>query len=44
MSKDAQDPVELHVRYVVVKKRARLFVNPTDKLDELNAKLDEKEG
>jgi len=40
MSEDAQDPVELHVLYVVVKKRVRFFVNPTDKLDELKAKLD----
>ena len=41
MSEDAQDPVELHVLYVVVKKRVRFFVNPTDKLDELKAKLDD---
>jgi len=41
MFEDAQDPVELHVRYVAVKKRARFFVNPTDKLDELKAKLDD---
>ena len=41
MSEDAQDPVKLHVRYLDVKKRAKLFVNPTDKLDELKAKLDD---
>ena len=41
MSEDAQDPVKLHVRYVDVKKRARFFVNPTDKLDEWKAKLDD---
>jgi hypothetical protein len=41
MSEDAQDPVELHVRYVAVKKRARFVVNPIDKLDELKAKLDD---
>jgi hypothetical protein len=40
MSEDAQDPVELHVLYEAVKKRVRFFVNPTDKLDELKAKLD----
>jgi len=33
--------VKLHVRYVDVKKRARFFVNPTDKLDELKKKLDD---
>jgi len=37
---DDQDPVELHVLYAAVKKRVRFFVNPTDKLDELKAKLD----
>jgi len=41
MSEDAQDPVKLHVCYLDVKKRAKLFVNPTDKLDELKAKLDD---
>jgi len=41
MSEDAQDPVELHVRYVAVKKRARFFVKPIDKLDELKTKLDD---
>jgi len=41
MSEDAQDSVKLHVCYVDVKKRARFFVNPTDKLDELKAKLDD---
>ena len=40
MSEDAQDPVKLEVRYLDVKKRAWLNVNPTDKLDELKAKLD----
>jgi len=40
MSEDAQDPVKFHVRYIDVKKKARFFVNPTDKLDELKAKLD----
>jgi hypothetical protein len=39
MSEEAQDPVELHV-YAAVKKRVRFFVNPTDKLYELKAKLD----
>jgi len=33
MSEDAQDRVKLDIRYVDVKKRARFFVNPTDKLD-----------
>ena len=32
MFEDAQDPVKLHVRYLAVKKRAKFFVNPTDKL------------
>jgi len=41
MSEDAQDPVKLHVRYVYVKRRARFFVNPTEKLDELKVKLDD---
>jgi len=41
MSEDAQDPVKLEVRYVVVKKRAWFTVNPTDKLDELKTKLDD---
>jgi len=41
MSEDAQDPVKLHVRYIDVKKKARFFVNPTDKLDKLKAKLDD---
>jgi hypothetical protein len=41
MSEDAQDPVKLEVRYVDVKKRAWFTVNPTDKLDELKAKLDD---
>ena len=41
MSEDAQDPVKFHVRYVDVKRRARFFVNPTDKLDELKAELDD---
>jgi hypothetical protein len=40
MCEDAQDPVEVHVLYAVVKKRVRFFINPTDKLDELKAKLD----
>ena len=40
MSEDAQDPVKLEVRCVDVKKRARFTVNPTDKLNELKAKLD----
>ena len=38
MPEDAQDPVKLHVRFLDVKKRAKFFVNPTDKL---KAKLDE---
>jgi len=41
MSEDAQDPVKLQVRYIDVKKRAWLTVNPTDKLDELKAKFDD---
>ena len=41
MSEDAQDPVKLHVRYIDVKKKARFFVNPTDRLDELKAKLND---
>ena len=41
MCEDAQDPVELHVLYATVKKRVRFFVNTTDKLDELKAKLDD---
>jgi len=41
MSEDAQDPVKLHVRYLDVKKKARFFVHPIDKLDELKAKLDD---
>jgi len=40
MSEDAEDPVKLEVRYVDVKKRVWFTVNPTDKLDELKAKLD----
>jgi len=40
ISEDAQDPVELHVIYATLKKRVRFFVNPTNKLDELNTKLD----
>ena len=41
MSEDAQDPIKLEVRYVDVKKRAWFTLNPTDKLDELKAKLDD---
>lgn len=41
MSEDAQDLVKLHVHYVDVKKRARFFVNPTNKLDVLKRKLDD---
>jgi len=41
MFEDAQDPVKLEVRYVDVNKRAWFTVNPTDKLDELKAKLDD---
>jgi len=41
MSEDAQDPVKLEVRSVDVKRRAWFTVNPTDKLDELKAKLDD---
>ena len=41
MSEDAQDRVKLDVRYVDVKRRARFFVNPTDKLDELKTKFDD---
>jgi len=41
MFEDAQDRVKLEVRYVDVKKRVWLTVNPTDKLDELKAKLDD---
>jgi len=41
MFEDAQDPIKLHVRYLDVKKRAKIFVNLTDKLDELKAKLDD---
>jgi len=41
MSEDAQDRVKLDVRYEDVKKRARFFVNLTNKLDELKAKLDD---
>jgi len=40
MSEDAQDQVELHVLYAAVKKRVRFFINLTDKLDELKAKLE----
>jgi hypothetical protein len=41
MSEDAQDRVKLEVRYVDVKKRAWLTVNPTGKLDELKTLLDD---
>jgi len=41
MSEDAQDPVKIHVHYVDVKKKVRFFINPTDKLYELKAKLDD---
>jgi len=41
MSGDAQDQVKLHVRCLDVKKRTRFFVDPTDKLDEFKAKLDD---
>jgi len=41
MPEDAQNRVKLEVRYVDVKKRAWFTVNPTDKLDELKAKLDD---
>ena len=41
MSEDAQDPIKLEVRYVDVKKRAWFTLNPTDKLGELKAKLDD---
>jgi len=41
MSENAQDPVKLEVRYVDVKKRVWFTVNPTDKLDELKAKLND---
>jgi len=41
MSEDAHDPVKLEVRYVDVKKRTWFTVNPTEKLDELKAKLDD---
>jgi len=40
MSEDAEDPVKLEVHYVDVIKKALFTVNPTDKLDELKAKLD----
>ena len=39
MSKDAQVPVETHVRYTVVKKKINVFLTPTDKLDELKTQL-----
>ena len=41
MSEDAQDLVKIEVRYVDVKRRAWFTVNPTGKLDELEAKLDD---
>jgi len=40
MSEDAQDSVEVHVLYEAVKKRAKFFITPTDKLDKLKARLD----
>jgi len=39
-SEGAQVPVEDHVRYEAVKKKIKLFLTPTDKLDELKAQLD----
>jgi hypothetical protein len=41
MFEDAQDRVKLEVRYVDVKTRAWLTVNPTDTLDELKTLLDD---
>jgi len=32
-------PVEAHVRYAAVKKKIKVFLTPTDKLDELKAQL-----
>jgi hypothetical protein len=39
MSKDAHVPVEAHVWYAVVKNNVKVFLTPTDKLDELKAQL-----
>ena len=39
MSEDAQVPVEAHVRYESVRKKVKVFLTPTDKLDELKAQL-----
>ena len=39
MSEDAQVSVEAHIRYATVKKKIKVFLTPTDKLDELKAQL-----
>jgi len=39
MSKDAHVEVEVHVRYVVVKKKIKVFLTPINNLDELKVQL-----
>jgi hypothetical protein len=39
MSKDTHVPVEAHARYESVRKKNKVFLTPTDKLDELKAQL-----
>lgn len=39
MYEDAHVPVEAHVRYATVKKKIKVFLTLTDKLDELKAQL-----
>ena len=39
MSKDAQVEVEAHVWYSFVKKMVKVFLTPSDKLDELKVEL-----
>jgi hypothetical protein len=39
MFENAQVLVEAHVRYAAVKKKIKVFLTPTGKLDELKAQL-----
>ena len=39
MSEDAKVPVEAHVRYESVRKKIKVFLTPTDKLDKLKTHL-----
>jgi len=39
MSEDAQVQVEVHVRYCAMKKKIKVFLTATDKLDKLKAQI-----